>query len=170
MSTNLQFINSVTVSGVTSTVSLDNVFSDNYDVYKLVITDYIPASSENLSFRLLDSSGSALSDSYYDVATFILRNNASFGQVRVTGTTMWTYGGYVLNSNTQGFGLEMYIYNPYSSSSFTFGNLTSVNGASADMGNKNIYLYKQATSTRGLQFSAVGGNLKNLKASIYGVK
>ena len=170
MSTNLQFIDNVTVSDGSATVSLDNVFTANYDVYKLVVTDYIPATSENLSFRLLDSSGSALTGSDYDVATLIFRNNASFGEVRVTGTTMWTYGGYVLNSNTQGFGLEMDIYNPFSDSSYTFANLTSVNGASADMGNKNIYVYKQTTSTRGLQLSAVGGNLKNIKASIYGVK
>ncbi len=169
MSTNLQFISSVTVSGGSATVNLDNVFTVNYDVYKLVVTDYIPATSENLSFRLLDSSGSALSGSDYDVATLILRNNASFGEARAVNTTMWTYGGYVLNSNTQGFGLEMNIYNPFNAT-YTFANLTSVNGASADMGNKNIYCYKQATSTRGLQLSAVGGNLKNIKASIYGVK
>tara|TARA_R100001163_G_C5049802_1_gene186707 strand:+ start:577 stop:1089 length:513 start_codon:yes stop_codon:yes gene_type:complete len=170
MSTNLQFINSVTVSGVTSTVNLDNVFSANYEVYKLVVIDYIPSSSENLSFRLLDSSGSALSGSDYDIATLILRNNTSATEVRVTNTSLWTYGGYVTNSNTQGFGLEMDIYNPFSDSSYTFANLTSVNGASADIGNKNIYVYKQNSSTRGLQFSAVGGNLKNLKAIIYGVK
>ncbi len=168
MSTNLQFISSVTVSGGSSTVSLDNVFSTNYDVYKLVVTDFVPASSENLAFRLLDSSGSALTGSDYDVATLILRSNASFGEVRVTGTTMWTYGGYVTSSHTQGFGLEMDIFNPFNAS-YTFANLNS-NSSTADMGNKNIYVYKQATSTRGLQLSAVGGNLKNIKASIYGVK
>ena len=170
MVTNLQFISNVTVKDVSATVNLDNVFSENYNVYKLVVTDFIPASSENLAFRLLDSSGSALTGSDYDVATLILRNNTSFGEVRVTNTTMWTYGGYVYNTNTQGFGLEMDIYNPFSSSSYTFANLTSVNGATADMGNKNIYVYKQTTSTRGLQLSAVGGNLKNINASIYGVK
>ena len=170
MATNLEFINSVSVSGGSSTVNLDNVFSANYDVYKLVVTDFRPASSENLFFRLLDSSGSALTGSDYDVATLILRNNASFGEVRATGATFWSYGGYVLNSNTQGFGLEMDIYNPFSSSSHTFATLTSVNGASADMGNKNIYCYKQTTSTRGLELRSVPGNLKNIKASIYGVK
>tara|TARA_B100000214_G_C23645280_1_gene480326 strand:- start:33 stop:542 length:510 start_codon:yes stop_codon:yes gene_type:complete len=169
MATNLEFINSVSVSGGSSTVNLDNVFSADYDVYKLLITDFKPASSENLFFRLLDSSGSALTGSDYDIATLILRNNASFGEVRVTGAAFWSYGGYVLNSNTQGFGLEMDIYNPFNSS-YTFANLTSVNGASADIGNKNIYCYKQTTSTRGLQFSAALGNLQNLKASMYGVK
>lgn len=166
---NLEFINSVNVSGGSSVVLLDNVFSADYDVYKLLITNFVPATSENLSFRLLDSSGSALTGSHYDVATLILRNNASFGEVRVTNTSLWTYGGYVLNSSTQGFGLEMDIYNPFSSSSFTFANLSSVNGATADMGNKNIYAYKQTTSTRGLQLSAVGGNLKDIKASVYGL-
>ena len=170
MAGNLEFINSVNVTGGSSVVNLDNVFSEKYDVYKLVVTDFVPNSSENLLFRLLDSSGSALTDSSYDVATLILRNNTSFGEVRATGTTYWTYGGYVTSSTTSGFGLEMDIYNPFSSSSYTFANLTSVNGASADMGNKNIYVYKQTTSSRGLQLTNAFSSLKNLKASMYGVK
>ena len=169
MASNFEFISSVNSNNIAATVNLDNVFSANYDVYKLIVTDFVPASSENLAFRLLDSSGSALSGSDYDVATAILRNNTTFGEVRATGTTMWTYGGYTLNSNTTGFGLEMDIYNPFNST-YTFAKLNSVNGSGADMGNINIYVYKQAASTRGVQLSAVGGNLTDLKASIYGVK
>ena len=170
MSGSLRLIKKTTTSANADIVSLSDCFVTDYSVYKVIFNfEDDSGVSNNTFFRLLDSSGNPLAGNDYDIATLILRNNASFGKVRVQGTTFWNYGGFVLNSNTQGFGLEMDIYNPFSSSSYTFANLTSVNSASADMGNKNIYCYKQTTSTRGLQFSAALGNLQNLKASVYGL-
>ena len=166
----LRLINQTTLSGGSSVVNIDNVFSSDFDIYKLVVSDFVPNNSENLLFRLINSSGTALTDSSYDIATQILRNNASSGEVRVTNTTYWTYGGYVTSTSTQGFGLEMYIYNPFSSTSYTFASLSSINGASADIGNKNIYVYKQLTSVRGLQLTNAYSSLKNLTARIYGLR
>ena len=40
MATNLQFIKSVEVTSSTSSVDIDNVFTDNYDVYSILFTDF----------------------------------------------------------------------------------------------------------------------------------
>ena len=62
MSTNLQFIKSVSGSSISS-LSLTNCFSSNYDVYQLQVNYNNGSGNNNLSIRLLDSGGSQVSTS-----------------------------------------------------------------------------------------------------------
>ena len=171
MATNLQFISSIESITNVSTVSMDNVFSSEYDVYYLTVTGFEPQLAEELGFRLINSSGSALTGSNYDSASYTLATSASFSEVRDLNADKWRYGGYAPASSNTGVGVSMFIYNPFDSSSYTFANLQSTQGHNQYIGRKNIYVYKVAESTRGLVFTNNGNyNMDILKASIYGVK
>ena len=48
MATNLEFISSINSTTNVSTVSMDNVFSSEYDVYYLTVTGFEPQLAEEL--------------------------------------------------------------------------------------------------------------------------
>ncbi len=68
---NLRLINETTALGGTNSVDVNNVFSADFDIYKITISN---ASSETqldnntMSLRLINSSGSTISSSNYDKA------------------------------------------------------------------------------------------------------
>ena len=171
MATNLEFINSINSTTTVSTVSFDNIFSSQYDNYYLTVTGFEPAIQEELGFRLINSSGSALSGSNYDSASYTLQTSGSFSEVRDVNQDKWKYGGHALASSNTGVGVSMFIYNPFDSSSYTFAVLQSTQGHNQYIGRRVTYAYKVAESTRGLVFTNNGNyNMDILKASIYGVK
>lgn len=171
MATKLEFINSINSTTNVSTVSFDNIFTSKYDLYYLTVTGFEPQLSEELAFRLINSSGSALTGSNYDSASFTLQTSGGFSQVRDSNADKWRYGGYAPASSNTGVGVSMFIYNPFDSSTFTFAVLQTAQGHNQYIGRKVIYAYKVAESTRGLVFTNNGNyNMDILKASIYGVK
>lgn len=171
MATNLEFINSINSTTNVSTVSFDNIFSSKYSNYYLTVTGLEPQLSEELAFRLINSSGSALTGSNYDSMSYTLATGGSFSQVRDNNQDKWRYGGYAPASSNTGVGVSMFIYNPFDSSSYTFANLQSSQGHNQYIGRKVIYAYKVAESVRGLIFTNNGNyNMDILKASIYGVR
>ena len=171
MASNLEFISSIknTTENVT-TVSFDNIFSDKYDVYYLTVTGFEPATAEELAFRLINSSGSALTGSNYTSPSYTLQTGGSFSEVRDVNQDKWRYGGYQPASASTGFGLSMIIYSPFVSSTYTFAELQSVQSANQYIGRTNIYSYGVAESTRGIIFTNNGNfNMDLLKASVYGI-
>ena len=172
MASKLELINSInsTTTNV-STVSFDNIFSDKYNNYFLTVTGFEPALSEELGFRLINSSGSVLNGNNYDSSSYTLSTSATFGEVQDQNKDKWRYGGYAQHDSNTGFAASMYIYNPYNSSSHTYAFLSSSQGHNQYIGRKVLYVYKVAESTRGLEFTNNGNyNMDILTASIYGVK
>ena len=160
MATELEFINSInsTTTNV-STVSFDNIFTSEYDVYYLTVTGYKNNThAEELAFRLINSSGSALTGSNYDSASHTLQTSGSFSEVRDVNQDKWRYGGYAPASSNTGVGVSMFIYNPFDSSTFTFAVLQSTQGHNQYIGRRVIYSYKVAESTRGLVFTNNGNS------------
>ena len=171
MANNLEFIDSVNSTSNTTTVTFDNIFSDKYDVYYLTVTGFEPQLSEELGFRLINSSGSVLNGNNYDSASYTLSTSANFGEVQDQNQDKWRYGGYAQSYSNTGFAASMFIYNPYNSSSHTYAFLAASQGHNQYIGRKVLYVYKVAETTRGLVFTNNGNyNMDILKASIYGVK
>ena len=171
MANNLEFIDSVNSTSTITTVTFDNIFSSKYDNYYLTVTGFEPALSEELGFRLINSSGSVLNGTNYDSSSYTLSTSATFGEVQDQNKDKWRYGGYAQSSSNTGVGVSMYIYNPFNSSSHTYAFLSSSQGHNQYIGRKVLYVYKVAESTRGLEFTNNGNyNMDILTASIYGVK
>ena len=171
MANNLEFIDSVNSTSTITTVTFDNIFSSKYDNYYLTVTGFEPALSEELGFRLINSSGSVLNGTNYDSASYTLSTSATFSEVQDQNKDKWRYGGYAQSSSNTGVGVSMYIYNPFNSSSHTYAFLSSSQGHNQYIGRKVLYVYKVAESTRGLEFTNNGNyNMDILTASIYGVK
>jgi len=172
MSTNLQFIKSVSSSSSVTSVDITSCFSADYDVYMLSFSDVdlAGAGDENIDIRLLDSGGSAISASEYDYAVLVLRYSSSFTETRDTGQAQFTFGaGYTTASNVGAGGLIAYFYNPYDSSSYTFTQHQQANTA-GHSGQKYIGVHKSAEQITGIQIRVGNGTIERLSASMYGVK
>ena len=85
MATSLQLITTTTGSG-SSTVSVTDCFTSQYDNYVINIEDMIFSSRAGVNMRLINSSGVS-SVAEYDRAQLQLRNDSSFTQTRNSDQT-----------------------------------------------------------------------------------
>ena len=172
MAGSLEFIKSARVSSSTSVVNITDVFSADYDVYKITISDtHCSALSDNFAARLIDSGGSQITTNY-DYAGQIMYSYSAFAQNRSTGQNRWHR---IMNSGgiTRQGGLVMYVFNPFSSSSYTFQtSQTSNYDGSGNQGYKYIGVNKNTTSCTGISFFDSGGviTIEQSNINVYGVK
>lgn len=167
---NLELITSQTGTTVAN-LDLTNVFTDKYDVYCITSYTFEPTTTQNLGYRLLDSTSTVISASEYDWAFLDVKSNTSFVEYRSTTATYMGSLSYSDANGTQGSGFVLYIYNPYDSSSYTFGQWqdSSFNTGSGSTGRKGISVHHSAEQITGIRFY-VGSGTMDFDVSVYGVK
>ena len=169
---NLELIKSQSLTSSASTFSVTDCFNANYDVYMINIDSFDQATANTyLNMRLLDSGGSVISASEYDFAELQMTAYTAFQENRNTGQTVMFDR---LNFNTNGVtgvGINIYIFNPYDSSSYTFGKFQSMGiVSSGGIGFKGIGVHKSAEQITGLNFFLDTGNIDSATVNVYGVK
>jgi len=164
---NLRLISESTGSSITS-FSITDVFSSDYDIYKVVL-DTIDFANADLFFRFINSSGSVISASNYDDAVLLLRSYSAFGELKTeNGSSLGSIGFSDLSD--KGNATVIYIFNPTSSSSYTFA--LWQNAGVSSIGTpvrKGIGVLKQTASMTGINFTA-SSNILNIRARIYGLR
>jgi len=172
---NLEFINSFEVTSSTSSFDVDNIFSDEYDVYCLSLTNFqtVGTTQTRIYLRFIDSTGTVVTGSTYDYAYLQMDSIRAFAEPKNTNTTALDYN--LVDKAPTGAGLISYIYNPYNSSSYTFSNWQNVSvwqaGALELRGTKGIGVEKTAQSIRGFQIYEINTRpFDKGRVSVYGVK
>jgi hypothetical protein len=159
----LEFIKSASGTSVSS-LSVTDCFSADYDVYYCTFEferSGINANQANL-LTFLNTSGTD-STADYDYASLQIDYGASFTERKGNHTTiLW------ITYDIDGAS-GMYIYNPYSSSSYTFVN-SSASGQAIG-GWKTIATHKATETVAGLKWTFNGtGQYDNITVNVYGVK
>tara|TARA_A200000159_G_C7252699_1_gene309508 strand:- start:50 stop:574 length:525 start_codon:yes stop_codon:yes gene_type:complete len=173
MATALQFIKSLTPDGSTSSLSITDVFSAEYDVYVVTYTITTDSGSpKDVHLRFINSSDTIVTNANYDFAYQQMNTNGSFtptgliDQDKVTGMLGAT------DFPPEGVSGKFEVYNPFSASSYTFVSqqaMNSHNGARA--GWKGIAVLTETTSITGLNIFLSSTNPTSAsKISVYGVK
>tara|TARA_B100001939_G_scaffold342367_1_gene353407 strand:- start:27 stop:536 length:510 start_codon:yes stop_codon:yes gene_type:complete len=164
---NLRLINETNASSVSSLL-LTDIFSADFDIYKLTINSDGFSGNSALTVKYLNSSGSIINSFNYDYARQLLKADTSTpGEDRATNQSFY-YTGELSNT---GLGQVLYIFNPYSSSSYTFSlfenqSMSSTNGR----GGKGITVFKQTIPITGIRlYSANNGTITNLNVRTYGL-
>jgi len=172
MAGSLEFINETTVTSGVATVSATDVFSANYDVYKITLEGFYASTIDYFYLRLINSLGSVISTSY-DVASLEMISNASFNERKGTNfTAMFPSTNFLPNSEAENYNGVFYITNPYDSLSYSFMlGQSSQAEYSAMYGNKYIGVLKQTSSITGFQLSVgtLGGTLSGGTIRTYGL-
>ena len=177
---NLRLIDDTTSSGVAS-VNITDVFSSDFDIYKIVATGYQATSGTSNRARLRFINNTGITVLYntpftgkYDHCSLAMESFATGVYPEVKETSV-TYIDFVLFDNGQA-GAESngvwYVFNPYSSSSYTFINFQethyqSGHGASTE---KGTGVLKQLSSIGGFQVYNSGGASFDLRLKTYGLR
>jgi len=164
---NLRLINETTVSSSVSSITVTDLFTDDFDIYKLTITaEGVSTTGANL--RFVNSAGSIVTASQYDRAMLINRANASFAETKNTNENTFTYFGGVYDP--EGGNMVYYIFNPANISSYTF---IMSEGSSTDGGNgrayKQIGVLTELSSINGVHFIFNDDNVDVANIKTYGL-
>ena len=168
---NLRLINETTVSSTVTSVNVTDVFTNDFDIYKIVSSNTVSdTNTSDLDMRFINSSGSVISSSIYEYAYLRVRADSSFNEVRSTGDSDIQVGFGQVNTATSN-GIIGYVFNPFSSSSYTFylmqsGQMSGTNFRAI----KQIAILEQLSSITGVQLVVNGGNLTNAKIRTYGLR
>jgi len=174
MAGNLEFIHKETISTTTSSVIVDNIFSSNYDVYKITMYGITTLGTvpTPLGLRFIDSGGSVISGTEYDYASLRMESHQIFTDDKDTATTSIKFIA-TLDQDAETMGAVTYIFNPYDSSSYSFLINQSAGAFSGNMrGSKTIGVHKSAETVRGINIIDLNGArpLEEGYIVIYGVK
>tara|TARA_R110001592_G_scaffold214601_1_gene467566 strand:- start:182 stop:703 length:522 start_codon:yes stop_codon:yes gene_type:complete len=173
MATNLQFIKSVSGSGVSS-LSVTDCFTSDYNIYQ-IHTDYSSTTSTPffLNMRLIDSGGNIITDSEYDKAELYLKSDASFNEGRQTNSSNFAEPFGEGDLNGENANAVITVFNAEDSSSFTFiQGQAAFNVGGVFKGKKYIGVHKVAETITGFHMYKAGtsGTSANITVNIYGVK
>jgi len=147
----LRLINETEVaSGVTS-VNITDVFSADFDIYKITASTVGNSTTAfNANVRLINSSGSVITASNYDYAYLLQKTDTVFAEGRATNQNNMIALFGTSEQYPKGSQATTYFFNPYSSSSYTFSiaqNFTSYSTLYRVF--KYISVLKQTTSCTG---------------------
>jgi hypothetical protein len=148
---NLRLINETTFSSV-STVNVDNVFSADYDIYKITSD----VSGQYGLLRFINSAGSVMTDSTYDTARLNLKLNTTYSETQTSNQTVGIYA-FTESGGSGAGGNVLYIFNPFSSSKYTslIAQTIDISTSTAHRIAKTIGVHKNTNSMGGFQLNAL---------------
>ena len=170
----LRLINETVADTSTTSLEVTDVFTSDFDIYKIVSTLHIVNDSDDIYIRYINSAGTKITASNYDTATLMMRSASNFLERPSTRINI-NYGGYfTLTSGDEGVGAVEYVFNPTNSSSYTFG-LNQSQGfliGTGSYGTKTIRVLKQTNSITGVCFYNGSGtdNFGGGTVKIYGLR
>jgi len=167
---NLRLINETVASSVAS-LNITDVFTSDFDIYKIEVEADDYNANSRLTIRLINSSGSVISSTDYDNALLYLRTDSTYNEIRSTTDNVLfeRFLGFFdyNNGSRQGGAGIFYVFNPTNSNSYTFALGQSENDFSTGKsgGMKGIGVLHQLSSITGFQllqdgYSATFGEIK----------
>ena len=117
-------IQETTVSSPVSSVSLVGINS-TFNVYKVTFSNVFASADDDMQIRVT-TSGTADSDSEYDIASLDLKTSTSFGNTSGTNQTKWDFSAGIGTSGTNSHNGVMYLFNFNNSSEFSFVTMENV--------------------------------------------
>ena len=157
---NLRLINETNISSTVTKVNVKNVFSADFDIYKIVFDTFFANGQDNINLSFINSSGSELrGSSDYAYANLNCQTNASYTESRDNANDDILAFCVIGSSAGESANGVNYIFNPFSSSSYTFVNhQNSSIRASVNQNKKGIAVLQQEVSVTGFSFFINGSN------------
>ena len=163
---NLRLINEFTASSVSS-FSMTDVFTTDFDIYKFTTKQSGFSGNTSIEGRFINSSGSVITASNYDYARLLMKANTSFFAQSVTNNSDFRSCG---EADDEGSMSVSYIFNPMSTSSYTFWLSSDVSSFNA-YNMRCIAVLKQTTQVAGVNFfTDNGGTMTNFECKVYGLR
>tara|TARA_R100000231_G_C5272374_1_gene149078 strand:- start:193 stop:729 length:537 start_codon:yes stop_codon:yes gene_type:complete len=168
---NLKFLSRTDIVNSASTFNIDNIFTTEFNTYRLTFTGMTSNVINFGNMRLINSSGSVKSDTNYDGAQLAMKENGSFGNQKQSFATSWqeVYGDPEVAP--QGSVSHVDIFNPMNSGAFTYAKARSNHsqGTAVLRSFASAYCYRVAEAHRGIQlFDTLSNQITGGKVSVFG--
>lgn len=165
----LRFINETTGTS-TSSFQVTDIFSSDFDIYKLVVDRLDLGTATYARIKFINSSGSLITGNY-DTCFYDLTSYAVYAQNASTNQADLAIGYAAGTTTAWGGGFVIYVFNPYQSSTYTFvENESSTNISANFVGGKGIGILKNQTSVTGIEFHLAGSGIyDNIRLRTYGL-
>ena len=161
----------ISETSATSVSALDvtDVFTSEFDIYKITYTMSDDSVGEAIDLRVINSSGSVISSSDYNFARQLMLSNTSASEQRSTSFDKMRGMG---EATEQGSGNVIYMFNPYSSNTYTLALGQSVGMYGTELiAFKWQSSYRDTVSIRGFRlFTSTGTVLDTINAKTYGLR
>jgi len=161
------------VSGTSvSVLQLTNVFSADFDLYELELFFTESTDVDNIDLRFINSSGNAILTTKYDYAHEDMNAYSSFSENKTEGSQQYDNIAISHTNSTTNGAACAYIFNPFSSSSYTSIISSSSNYFNASYRRRqNIGALKQTNSCTGIELRTnLVGSLSSITARVYGIR
>tara|TARA_R100001163_G_C5048986_1_gene185959 strand:- start:491 stop:1024 length:534 start_codon:yes stop_codon:yes gene_type:complete len=172
---NLRLINETTVGSSVATVNVTNVFSADFEIYKIVVPQMVTTgtSATDVAMRLINSGGSVISDSdAYDYGNRgLLAYNPYQDERDASADSIQKFGQ--ADQEPEGTSIVSYVFNPFSSSAYTYVmQEDSYRFGSGAGGGKGFGVLHQNVSIKGFQLLAVTSSnpFTTSKILTYGIR
>ena len=171
MADSLTFISKTTASSGVSYLDTPDLFSANYDVYFFTITEFDVSADEVFELKLLNSSNSVIESNYY-WASLQLKGNTSFNEAENHNRPKIDFMAELDGDDEKNIGFSGYIFNPYTSSTYTYGNVQASGMDGSNLfGAKGMWQHQNAEQINGLRLAAqFPVTISTLEVSFFGVK
>jgi len=177
MAGNLELIKVFTTT-VSNLLNVTDVFSSDYDVYKIVISGLnqdTNVGNEINGLRFIDSGGSVITASDYDYGVLEMSSSSSFFQNKSATADAIFMGQRADQVGDGSNNTVFYVFNPFDSSTYTFtiNQSSSFDDTEGLKGGKGMGVLHQTSSMTGFQiFDSDSGRPfeSGSKISVYGVK
>lgn len=163
---NLRLINKTTPTSVSS-FEIKDVFSNDYDTYKIIISDVDASASNWSSMRFLNSAGTALTTSY-NIAQYALYANSSETEYRALQQSELQYIFYTTAAASAG--IEITVFKPANTTNFTFMYAQSSGSTTEGLGTKYLGCITLSTAITGFSFRILSGIYNSLTVATYGLR
>jgi hypothetical protein len=151
--------------------NIDSVFSATYLNYFVTFKFAIAGNGNNCQFRFRTGGSSNTSANYQTMIRFGAQD-ASLSQTHGANGTSAQFAADLRSLDSQGMQGFMYIFNPFSSSTYTM--VTAHYNSKASSGAKRMHygglMFDDTTSFDGFQLSANTGNGSTVDIQVYGIK
>ncbi len=175
MSGDLVLIDSVTLSGAVSTVTLGGAdWDDSYDVYQVVCSDIeFDTDTRAISFRHIDTSNNPITVSSYDVSFEVLKANTAFENAYGSGTHAFVTDLYIGTGTGECANTVIWLFNSNIAGDYTFHTVESVylSNDPYTKGQQGGGVLKQTSATKGIHiFCTASGNFDAGEFRLYGLR
>ena len=170
---NIRLINETTVGSSVNVVNVTDVFTSDFEIYKIVIPQMttVGVSATDVGMRFLVGGG-VISDSDYDYGNRGLLAYSTYQDERsASADSILKFGQ--ADQEPEGTSIVSYVFNPFSSSAFTYViHENSYRFGSGSGGGKGFGVHHQQVSVGGFQLYAVSSTrpFTTSKIRTYGIR
>ena len=171
---NLRLLNETSISSSVSGVNITDIFSADYDIYKMTVEGISLAggTATRIDGRLISAGGTVITSSAYDRASLSMHTNTSFQELTSTGAdTMFDFCP-ATDEAPETSSSVIYFFNPFNLMSYTFMTVQGFSSlSSASRSARSIFSLRELISVGGVNlFSGGGDNFSSGVVRTYGLR